>query len=243
MKVNVTLHLDVSEHQVAELQGLLRFATQSSQPGRCAFIEPLHSLLTQMNINSGESEFNAQIDCGNAETSNDKLQVRMDTTINWSTKNPKLLVREVGLISDNPNLYKVGDGVHNWNDLPTYGFNQNMITEYNISDHHVNTYCEDTEERYNTNIFTLAEAIEALPEVFHRGGIKIIFYSTNSIYETYILQSTTWSTDVSNWENLNKVIFDGNDSNADLDIADEQGNVLVRFAGGDIQTKNFNSGQ
>lgn len=31
------------------------------------------------------------------------------------------------------------------------------------------------------------------------------------------------------------------DANADLDIADENANVLVRFAGGNVQTKNFNS--
>lgn len=34
---------------------------------------------------------------------------------------------------------------------------------------------------------------------------------------------------------------DSKDSDADLDVADEQGNVLVRFKDGDIQTKEFNS--
>lgn len=31
------------------------------------------------------------------------------------------------------------------------------------------------------------------------------------------------------------------DSNANLDISDADGNVISRFAGGDFQTKNFNS--
>lgn len=67
MRINVVLHMDASEAQAAELQGILRFATQSSRPARCEFIEPLKQLLNQIKITGISEETNAVIDCGNAE--------------------------------------------------------------------------------------------------------------------------------------------------------------------------------
>ena len=67
MKINVVLHMDASEAQAAELQGILRFATQSSHPARCEFIKPLKQLLNQIEITGISEETNVVIDCGNAE--------------------------------------------------------------------------------------------------------------------------------------------------------------------------------
>lgn len=67
MKINVILHMDASEAQAAELQSILRFATQSSRPARCEFVKPLKQLLNQIEITGIGEETNAVIDCGNAE--------------------------------------------------------------------------------------------------------------------------------------------------------------------------------
>ena len=45
-----------------------------------------------------------------------------DTRDNWRTNNPVLLNGEVGYEIDT-RLYKIGDGIHNWIDLPYYGAN------------------------------------------------------------------------------------------------------------------------
>ena len=45
-----------------------------------------------------------------------RFQIRGDTADGWSTKNPKLLNREIGYDSTNRRL-KVGDGSKQWNDL------------------------------------------------------------------------------------------------------------------------------
>lgn len=52
----------------------------------------------------------------------DRIQYRRDTAANWQSANPILLEGEVGYVTDNPNQYKIGDGVHYWNDLPLRGY-------------------------------------------------------------------------------------------------------------------------
>ena len=57
----------------------------------------------------------------------DRIQFRRDTAANWAKYNPVLLEGEVGYITDNVNQYKIGDGVHAWNDLPLRGFDGNIV--------------------------------------------------------------------------------------------------------------------
>lgn len=52
----------------------------------------------------------------------DRIQLRRDTKANWESYNPILLEGEPGHVLDYPNLYKMGDGVHAWNDLPYRGY-------------------------------------------------------------------------------------------------------------------------
>lgn len=59
----------------------------------------------------------------------DRIQFRRDTAERWSQFNPFLLEGEIGIITDDPNLYKIGDGVHYWNDLPLRGFNGNVVDD------------------------------------------------------------------------------------------------------------------
>lgn len=55
-----------------------------------------------------------------------RMQQRTDTLANWASENPVLLKGEFGLVSDDPNAYKVGDGVTAWNDLPMRGWGGNI---------------------------------------------------------------------------------------------------------------------
>jgi len=51
----------------------------------------------------------------------DKIQFRRDTAARWASVNPILLSGEIGLVTDSENKYKLGDGVHTWNELPLQG--------------------------------------------------------------------------------------------------------------------------
>lgn len=52
----------------------------------------------------------------------DRIQQRRDTAARWAQFNPILLEGEIGYVLDDPNLYKIGDGVRAWNDLPLRGY-------------------------------------------------------------------------------------------------------------------------
>lgn len=57
----------------------------------------------------------------------DRIQQRRDTAARWAQFNPILLEGEVGYVTDDPNQYKIGDGVHTWNDLPLRGFDGTLV--------------------------------------------------------------------------------------------------------------------
>ena len=45
-----------------------------------------------------------------------RIQSRVDTKVNWNKENPVLLNKEIGYERET-GQYKIGDGIHNWNDL------------------------------------------------------------------------------------------------------------------------------
>lgn len=57
----------------------------------------------------------------------DRIQFRRDTLANWNSVNPILLEGEIGYVLDDPNLHKMGDGVHTWNQLPFRGFDGTIV--------------------------------------------------------------------------------------------------------------------
>lgn len=59
----------------------------------------------------------------------DIIQFRRDTAERWAEYNPTLAEGEIGFVLGSTNHYKVGDGVHAWNDLPLKGFNGNIEDE------------------------------------------------------------------------------------------------------------------
>lgn len=64
----------------------------------------------------------------------DRIQQRRDTAARWAQYNPILLEGEVGYVTDDPNQYKIGDGVHAWNDLPLRGFDGTLVHELGNSE-------------------------------------------------------------------------------------------------------------
>lgn len=64
----------------------------------------------------------------------DRIQQRRDTAARWAQYNPILLEGEVGYVTDDPNQYKIGDGVHTWNELPLRGFDGTLVHELGTSE-------------------------------------------------------------------------------------------------------------
>lgn len=64
----------------------------------------------------------------------DRIQQRRDTAARWAQYNPILLEGEVGYVTDDPNQYKIGDGVHTWNELPLRGFDGTLVHELGNSE-------------------------------------------------------------------------------------------------------------
>lgn len=62
-----------------------------------------------------------------------QMKQRQDTKANWAAANPVLLDGEIGFVSDDRNLYKVGDGRTAWNDLPFRGFDGTLAQELGTS--------------------------------------------------------------------------------------------------------------
>lgn len=60
----------------------------------------------------------------------DLIQFRRDTLERWEQYNPVLAEGEPGFVLGTANQYKIGDGVHAWNDLPMKGFNGNIVDEF-----------------------------------------------------------------------------------------------------------------
>lgn len=58
-----------------------------------------------------------------------QMKQRRDTKANWESTNPVLLDGEIGIVTDDPNLYKVGNGSSRWNSLPFRGFDGTIVHE------------------------------------------------------------------------------------------------------------------
>ncbi len=58
-----------------------------------------------------------------------KVQFRRDTAARWQQYNPVLMEGEIGYISDSRNQYKIGDGIHTWNELELQGFDGTIVHE------------------------------------------------------------------------------------------------------------------
>lgn len=62
----------------------------------------------------------------------DRVQLRRDSLERWESLNPMLLEGEIGLVLDTKS-FKIGDGIHNWNDLD-YSSNPTILQELGDSE-------------------------------------------------------------------------------------------------------------
>ena len=58
-----------------------------------------------------------------------KVQFRRDTAARWQQYNPVLMEGEIGFVSDSRNQFKIGDGIHTWNELELQGFGGTIVHE------------------------------------------------------------------------------------------------------------------
>ena len=82
----------------------------------------------------------------------DRIQQRRDAAARWAQYNPVLLEGEVGYVTDNPNQYKIGDGVHAWNDLPLRGYTGTISQEFGDDENAVVSQKAVTEEINNMEL-------------------------------------------------------------------------------------------
>lgn len=87
----------------------------------------------------------------------DRIQHARDTLANWQSENPVLLEGEIGIVTDNPGLWKWGNGVTRWNSLPWCGFNGNVAQTTGSS-----TLAVMSQKAVTDALNALAEAIAAL---------------------------------------------------------------------------------
>lgn len=128
-----------------------------------------------------------------------QMKQRRDTKANWAATNPVLLDGELGIVSDDPNLYKVGDGATAWNDLPFRGFDGTLAQELGTSPNAVisqkivsekltelESFVEkscivNVTEQYplSEGYYTFETAILAIPRRLRKNGL-IVQYAPNS---------------------------------------------------------------
>lgn len=92
----------------------------------------------------------------------DRIQFRRDALAQWSKINPVLLEGEVGFVLDDPNKYKVGDGIHAWNDLPLRGFNGNVANNVGDSEDSV------ISQKFASSLASTFDVSSSLPAREHK---------------------------------------------------------------------------
>lgn len=114
----------------------------------------------------------------------DRVQFRRDTAENWQKFNPVLMEGEMGLVTDNPNQYKMGDGTNNWNDLPLRGYDGNISQELGNDENALVSQRKITEEinNINSNIDILGQKTD-----FNYKLLDTTYSENTSIYNTDLL--------------------------------------------------------
>lgn len=136
----------------------------------------------------------------------DRIQQRRDTAARWAQYNPILLEGEVGYVTDNPNQYKIGDGIHAWNDLPLRGYTGTIVQDTGndenavMSQKAITEKFSELEETLNvsnkfptggidgTNEYDLVTAVSKIADEKIKDGFRILFIDN----ETNVLSSYTF---------------------------------------------------
>lgn len=142
----------------------------------------------------------------------DRIQFRRDTLDRWNSVNPILLEGEIGYVLDDPNLYKMGDGIHTWDQLLFRGFNGTIVHEIGDNENAVMSQKATSEklaelERKTDYFAMLAEGIESIDFIkgsLYTQDLSIIKNSDYSCVKTFVKKGETYHIECGN---ANKDLF------------------------------------
>ena len=151
-----------------------------------------------------------------------RIQQRRDYRANWETINPMLLEGEEGFVLDDPNLFKIGDGVHTWNELPyrgytgtiaqTLGNNENAVASQKVVTEKFTEQDKKLSDIGSKNIYINGFGASYL----EAGGVEIgeYYYNTNRDCIVQRVGEVSWkdiplSKNTSYYHNGDLYIFDG----------------------------------
>ena len=81
-----------------------------------------------------------------------------------------------------------------------------------------------------------------IPTSVRKGGMSIKFIqSSDNKYVQYRLMATSFSIIPSDWEDIDEISLYDDSSDAEFNITDENGNVIIQSKNGHVKTKNFDS--
>ena len=130
-----------------------------------------------------------------------QMKQRIDTKANWVSKNPVLLLGELGMVSDDLNLYKVGDGTTAWNALPFRGFDGTLAQETGTSENAVMSQKAVTEK------FTgLESKVGIISDEYYINASGALIKDSAWVVIEYTLPSSVQEGDVFVW---NGIMADG----------------------------------
>ena len=104
------------------------------------------------------------------------IQMRRDTAANWEHHNPVLMQGEMGIVTDDPNLYKVGDGTTAWNSLPYRGYNGTIAQGPGESENAVMS------QKATTHLVSVSQNTDTGHTEINIGGDVFPIPSLNDIY-------------------------------------------------------------
>lgn len=122
-----------------------------------------------------------------------RIQIRRDTSTNWSLNNPVLALGEPGLETDTQ-IVKYGDGVTAWNSLPYANLNSLAdFTTANLAENSANLYY--TNARVYSNVITLGTIARSFTydqmTSLNAANGTIILETSNNVFRGF--NGTNWT--------------------------------------------------
>ena len=113
----------------------------------------------------------------------ERIQIRRDTSERWYEYNPLLLEGEIGYVTDS-RMFKIGDGIHAWNELPYLvgggggGDDGKVMTGYTVCD---TTSADSSKAVTVTDITILTTGIRLLVKMANANTASNVVMNVNSL--------------------------------------------------------------
>ena len=115
-----------------------------------------------------------------------RIQIRRDTSTNWSVNNPVLALGEPGLETDTQ-IVKYGDGVTTWNSLPYANLNNLAdFTTANLAEYSANLYFTNARVYANVDLLDFATNSQI---ALYATNAQLASYATNAQLGLYATNS------------------------------------------------------